>query len=516
MAIASFIGVRGRRAAVALFLASFAMLAVSAVPLAAGHHARDQSHSLGGGHIKAPLAARREVHGALGSRLLRRAQQAQAARRRREAHSERRRPRRERPPYPQSLPELTHGLASLSHRFERMPDGQPLPPPVPREILVLFDQDQPQSLGGELARIHGLERLSGEPIPLLSARAELMRVRGSRSEEGVLAALRRDPRVRSAQPNQRYLHTGAADQRYLQSGDLGSLPKRSDIAAPIPQWGPLKIALPEAHRQALGRNVLIGVIDSAIDTSHPELRGAIAGSFNAAGREDTVPDFHGTAVAGIIRAHGLVESAAPESRILAARAFRTRDREGGPETTTHILMAAVGWAVKSGAKILNMSFIGAPDPALQQLLQAANKKGIVVVAAAGNGGPTAPPVYPAAYPGVIAVTAIDEADRPYESANRGPYISIAAPGVDILAPIEHSGYAFVSGTSFAAAYVSGIAALLLERDPMLGPEAVARLIAAGAEDLGAVGWDDEFGAGRVNAHTSLKLLFNKIAVKRGD
>jgi hypothetical protein len=64
--------------------------------------------------------------------------------------------------------------------------------------------------------------------------------------------------------------------------------------------------------------------------------------------------------------------------------------------------------------------------------------------------------------------------------------------------------------------VSGIAALLLERDPMLGPEAVARLIAAGAEDLGAVGRDDEFGAGRVNAHTSLKLLFNKIAVTRGD
>jgi len=89
MAIASFIGVRGRRAAVALFLASFAMLAVSAVPLTAGHHAGEQSHSRGGGHIKALLAARREVRGALGSRLLRRAQQAQSARRRREAHAER-------------------------------------------------------------------------------------------------------------------------------------------------------------------------------------------------------------------------------------------------------------------------------------------------------------------------------------------------------------------------------------------------------------------------------------------
>src|SRR5205823_3357300 len=155
------------------------------------------------------------------------------------------------------------------------------------------------------------------------------------------------------------------------------------------------------------------------------------------------------------------------------------------------------WAVRNGAKILNMSFIGAHDPALQQLLHAANEKGVVVVAAAGNGGPAAPPVYPGAYPGVIAVTAVDEADHPYEYANRGSYIAVAAPGVDILAPVERGGYAYVSGTSFAAAYVSGIAALLLERDPTLDPQTVADLIARGAEDLGPVGRDDEFGAGRV-------------------
>src|SRR4030095_15433885 len=98
------------------------------------------------------------------------------------------------------------------------------------------------------------------------------------------------------------------------------------------------------------------------------------------------------------------------------------------ETTTHVLVTAVDWAVKNGARILNMSFVGSRDPAIEQLLEAASQKGIVAVAARGKGGPTAPPAYPAAYPGVIAVTAVDEADRRYEHANRGKYIAVAAPG----------------------------------------------------------------------------------------
>jgi subtilisin family serine protease len=195
------------------------------------------------------------------------------------------------------------------------------------------------------------------------------------------------------------------------------------------------------------------------------------------------------------------------------RAFRANGENAFPETTTHILMTAVDWAVGKGARVLNMSFIGSHDPALQQVLHAANQKGVVVVAAAGNGGPSAPPVYPAAYPGVIAVTAVDEADRRYEHANRGSYIAVAAPGVNILAPVERGGYAYVSGTSFSAAYVSGIVALLLERDPKLDPNSIADLLATTAEDLGPV---DDFGAGRVNAYSSLKLLANRLAAKRDD
>jgi len=393
---------------------------------------------------------------------------------------------------------------------QRTDPEQRLPDPVPREILILIDQDQPQSLATELARTYRLERIRSGRLSLLGVRAELMRVRQGHSQAAVLAALQQDTRVRSAQLNQRYLRgAGDAPSSPELPGDTGSL------QTSIPQYAAGKLHLADAHQLALGRNVAIAVIDSAVDARHPDLRGAVARSFNAAGRPDVAPDYHGTAVAGIIRAHGLVQGAAPGAEILAVRAFAGGEIDG-PTTTTHILISAVDWAVRNGARVLNMSFIGAHDPALQQILSAANGKGVTVVAAAGNGGPTAPPVYPAAYPDVIAVTAVDEKDQRYQYANRGNYIALAAPGVDILAPIERGGYAYVSGTSFAAAYVSAIAALLLERDPSLDAKAILELLATGAEDLGPAGRDDDFGAGRVNAYSSLKLLTNQLSAKRND
>jgi subtilisin family serine protease len=228
-------------------------------------------------------------------------------------------------------------------------------------------------------------------------------------------------------------------------------------------------------------------------------------SFDLVGDKDALPDFHGTAVAGIIHSRGVVEGVAPQAGLLAVRAFRTKPG-AQPETTTELVLAAVDWAVSNGAKVLNMSFVGPRSGQLLELLEVVSRKGVVLVAAAGNGGPKAPPAFPAAFPGVIAVTAVDAADRRYPHANRGRYIAVAAPGVDVLAPVEGGKHELLSGTSFATAYVSGIAALLLERDPTIDAAAVARLIASGADDLGPVGRDDDFGAGRVNALSALKSV----------
>lgn len=384
-------------------------------------------------------------------------------------------------------PEKTYVERPLPRRrVEQAPRGRAPAQRVARQILVLIDQSRSQSVAAELARAYGLEVLSSRPIVLLSARATLFRVRAGRSENAALAALQRDPRVRSAQFNMRYLHS---DDRRAGTGQ-------------IPQYGPRAVRLPDAHRLALGRNVMIAVIDSAVDKAHPDLKGAVVHAFDVVGGKDAAPDFHGTAVAGIIRGRGVVEGVAPDAQIMAVRAFRTK-RGAPPETTTEHLLAAIDLAAMYGARVLNMSFVGARDGQLHELLRTASSRGIVLVAAAGNGGPKAAPAYPAAYPEVIAVTAVDEADRRYEHANRGRYIAIAAPGVDILAPVEGGRRDLVSGTSFATAYVSGIAALLLERDSSMNTAAVAQVIAAGADDIGPAGRDDDFGAGRVNALSTL-------------
>jgi subtilisin family serine protease len=382
--------------------------------------------------------------------------------------------------------------------------------------LVFVDKDAPASIGSSLGQAYGLKYLSDQQIALLGSRAMLFHLDDARSEEAVLATLRQDPRVRSAQLNRRYFHSDMQGRGYRHTGEENKSLEPKDIGS-VPQYGPIKLNLLEAHQLALGRNVRVAVIDARVDTDHPDLKDAVARSFDAIGGSDAAPDFHGTAVAGIIRGHGLVEGAAPEAQLLAVRAFRTKGAGALPETTTHVLLTAIDWAVKNGARVLNMSFVGEHDPALQQIVEAAGQKGIVVVAAAGNGGPNGPAAYPAAYPGVIAVTAVDQADGRYVYANRGSYIAVSAPGVDILAPVERGRHAYVSGTSFAAAYVSGIAALLLEREPQLDAALVTELIVTGADDVGPAGRDDDFGSGRANAYRSITLLMgNGIAARQQD
>ncbi|KAB2912185.1 MAG: S8 family serine peptidase [Hyphomicrobiaceae bacterium] len=399
---------------------------------------------------------------------------------------------------PEPGPKRARYLTSLPHRGQREPARLPVAEQsVPRQVVVLLGRDQPESVDAELARAHGLERVETQTLPLLDARAVLYRIRSQRSEQRVVAALSSDARVREVQLNYRYRH---------QSG-----PTAPGLAA---QYGHLKVELPGAHRLAQGRNVIVAVIDSSVDLAHPDLQGAVARTFDAVGGQDRSPDFHGTAVAGIIRARGVLEGVAPQASLLAVRAFQVSQAGKLPETSSWILLRAIEWAVANDAKILNLSFVGPRDPAIQTILRAAAQRRVVAVAAAGNGGPKAPPAFPAAYPEVIAVTAVDERDRLYQYANRGEYVAVAAPGVDILAPVEKGKHSYLSGTSFATAYVSGIIALLMERDPGLDTNAVVDLIAAGAQDLGPKGRDQEFGAGRINALHSLQAMATARAEQR--
>jgi subtilisin family serine protease len=261
------------------------------------------------------------------------------------------------------------------------------------------------------------------------------------------------------------------------------------------QYAPEKLGAVEAHRLATGRGVTIAVIDSGVDPNHPDLAGAITGSYDAASAERPHP--HGTGMAGAIASRGTVLGIAPGAELLTVRAFSANS--GSAEGTTLNIIKGLDWAADNGARVVNMSFAGPADPRLKDALTKAIAKGMVLIAAAGNAGPTSPPLYPAADPGVIAVTAVDASDALFSGANRGKYIAVAAPGVDVLVPAPDAGYQLTTGTSVAAAEVSGVVALLLERNPRLTPKDVRRILMRSAKHLGPRGSEREYGAGLVNA-----------------
>jgi len=272
------------------------------------------------------------------------------------------------------------------------------------------------------------------------------------------------------------------------------------------QYALAKMDALRAQTLARGRGVLVAVIDSGIDETHPDISSVIVDSFDAVGTTSAAFDPHGTAIAGIISANGILRGVAPDARLLNVRAFAPAGADGLAAATTFTVLRGIEWALARRARVLNMSFAGPRDPLLERGITAASEQGAIIVAAAGNAGANAPPAYPAAYPPVIAVTATDFADRLYRLANQGRYISLAAPGVDIVAASADHAHQLLSGTSFAAAHVSGVIALMLERDPALTAVSVRRALMATADDLGPPGPDDQFGAGRANAFAALGAL----------
>jgi subtilisin family serine protease len=304
----------------------------------------------------------------------------------------------------------------------------------------------------------------------------------------VVRELEGDAVVMSAQPNYRFALQSQSDGRSANDDSL--------------QYAAAKLRLPQAHELAKGRNVLVAMIDSGVDISHPELDGAIAGTFDTIDGSGK-PHSHGTAIAGLIAAHARLMGSAPAARILAVRAF---DGTGASsEGSTFNILKGLDWAAVNGARVINMSFAGPSDPAIHRDMEAAYKNAIVLIAAAGNAGPKSPPLYPAADPYVIAVTATDAEDRIFAASNRGPYIAVAAPGVDILVAAPDGAYQIQSGTSFSAAEMSGIAALMIERRPNLTPNAIRAILFATAKALAPDTKSNKFNPRLADAYQAISV-----------
>jgi len=354
---------------------------------------------------------------------------------------------------------------------------------VPDEVILEIANSVSSQQIEALQRRYRLIRIESQTFQLSGTTLYRWRIPDRRSVPSVVRALEADHIV--AQPN--YLFALQGDE----------LKAEGDAA----QYELAKLHLPQAHTLAKGDNVLVAVIDSGIDAAHPELAGTVAQSYDTLSSPMT-PHKHGTAIAGLIAAHGKLMGAAPHARILAIRAF---DGSGASaEGTTFNILKGLDWAAANGARVINMSFAGPPDPALHRSIVAAHKKGIVLVAAAGNAGPKSQPLYPAADPDVIAVTATNAEDRLFPQSNRGRYIAVAAPGEQILVAIPDGSYEVSSGTSYSAAEISGIVALMLERRQDLSPDRVRDLLMATAKDLGPKGRDVMFGAGLADAYAALK------------
>ncbi len=271
------------------------------------------------------------------------------------------------------------------------------------------------------------------------------------------------------------------------------------------EYGLRLIRADRLHGSVTGKGVKVALIDTGVDAGHPALQGKIAAQTDVTGKGFTA-DVHATMVAGIIAGNaknGGIAGVAPGAEILAIKACHPLTPQAvAAQCWSRTLAKGLDLAIEKKAAIVNMS-LGGPggveDKLLKRMVDTAVGRGIVVVAAAGNDGPQGKPGFPAALPNVVAVTAVDSKELLYAFATQGNFIALAAPGVEILSTSPGGKFLVSSGTSLAAAYVSGAAALALEQQPGLAPQALETLLERTAKDLGPPGKDPQFGNGLVDA-----------------
>ncbi|GEC04507.1 type VII secretion-associated serine protease [Streptomyces spinoverrucosus] len=290
------------------------------------------------------------------------------------------------------------------------------------------------------------------------------------------------------------------------------------------QWALSAMHTEEAWQTTKGAGITVAVLDTGVDDEHPDLAGNVLPTKDmvgfGAGRGDRAWARHGTAMAGIIAGHGHgvgnsegVMGIAPEAKILPVRVIL---EDGDParakarKTRGNALADGIRWAADHGADVINLSLgddsaSAHPEPAEDEAVQYALKKGSVVVASAGNGGEKGDHIsYPAAYPGVIAVTAVDKFGTRAAFSTRRWYATVSAPGVDVVIADPDRKYYEGWGTSAAAAFVSGAVALVKAAHPGLTPAQIKRLLEDTARNAPADGRDDSRGFGFVDPAAAIE------------
>lgn len=280
------------------------------------------------------------------------------------------------------------------------------------------------------------------------------------------------------------------------------------------QWHLYKIQGPSAWNYTVGQSgVVIGVIDSGLDTTHPDLAPKLTAGWNFITGTSTITDTmgHGTAVSGTAAAatnNGAGVSGVAWNNLIMP--LVVVDSTGNASYSN--MASAITYAADNGARVVNLSLAGSTSSStLQSAVDYAWNKGVVVVAAAGNYS-TSAPYYPAACNNVMAVSSTDANDNFSTFSDYGSWISVSAPGENILTTNSGGSYGGWSGTSFSSPIVAGLAALVFSYNPALTPATVVSLIEKNADDLGTPGFDNYYGWGRVNAYRTLLAASTPTAI----
>lgn len=326
-----------------------------------------------------------------------------------------------------------------------------------------FGRDARHRIAEQLAGEHGLKLVAEWPMQSLGVDCFVMEVPSNDSPTHLAERLSADPRIESVQPMNLFHTLGHNDPLY-------SLQPSAKL------WH-----LTELHEVTTGKNVVVAEVDTGVEIEHPDLRGQVALVQNFVDSSPYVAETHGTAVAGIIVAradNGLgIVGVAPQARLMVLRAcWQESAKSATAFCSSFTLAKALQFALDQNAKVLNLSLSGPRDRLLERLLDAALARGATIVSAVdprvGDGG------FPASHAGVLAVAGDDERNVAADV--------LMAPGRDIPTTIPGGRWDFVAGSSFAAAHVTGLVALLLELEPRIQPQQVHdALVPAGKSGLSA-------------------------------
>jgi hypothetical protein len=346
---------------------------------------------------------------------------------------------------------------------EADPEGQPI---LRRQVGALSPSDEAL----DRARAAGFSVLRRETLAGLGLTLVVLQAPENLSTRKALKKLR------ELDPQGQY----DFNHLYLGSGSQAEAAASSNAPAAMPAAPPVG-------------GLRIGLIDSGVDGSHPVLSGVTIVRHGCDGANFPAP--HGTAVASLLVGQGDgFESVIPGATVYASDIFC-----GHGAGSLSLLALALDWMAREKIPVVNVSLVGAKSVLLTALVRAMTSRGFLLVAAVGNDGPTAPPLYPASYPDVVGVTGVDGKRRVLPEACRGEQVDFAAAGANIKAAAVGGGFEEIRGTSFATPIVAGLLARSLEApDPAGAREALAALEST-ALDIGNNGRDPSYGKGLVGA-----------------